>query len=57
MMRLKTFYKVQISTLYALFKNHLLRVWLLDLDLAVPLLSGFFSPSEGRPVLYDPVCI
>jgi hypothetical protein len=38
------------------FSRSLIKVWFLNLDPAVPLLSKCFS-SMGRPVLYDPVCI
>ncbi|MDK2877425.1 MAG: hypothetical protein PWR06_141 [Thermoanaerobacteraceae bacterium] len=59
----KRFLQQRIPLLWALEKGRLMsfsrsltKVWFLNLDPAVPLLSQRFS-SMGRPVLYDPVCI
>lgn len=60
----KLFLQQRIPVLWALeedrlrsFSRSLIKVWFLNLDPAVPLLSRCFSSSMGRPVLYDPVCI
>ncbi|MFY9218659.1 MAG: hypothetical protein WAO46_09905, partial [Tepidanaerobacteraceae bacterium] len=57
------FLQQRIPVLWALeedrlrsFSRSLTKVWFLNLDPAVPLLSQRFS-SIGRPVKYDPVCI
>lgn len=57
------FLRQQIPLLWALekdrvqsFSRSLTKVWLLNLEPAIPLLFRCFS-SLGRPVLYDPVCI
>jgi hypothetical protein len=60
----KQFLRKQVPMLWAVdserlmsFSRSLTKVWFLNLDPAIHLLSKCFSPSMGRPVLYDPVCI
>lgn len=59
----KQFLRQQIPLLYDVEKERLMsfstsltKVWFMDLDPVIPLVSQRFS-SIGRPVLHDPVCI
>ncbi|MFY9216815.1 MAG: hypothetical protein WAO46_00480, partial [Tepidanaerobacteraceae bacterium] len=59
----KQFLQKQVPLLWAVdskrlmsFSGSLTKVWFLNLDPAIHLLSQRFS-SIGRPVKYDPVCI